>query len=42
MLKLSLQSTEDESASMSLEKSKTEDKMAMLEKSIMSLHTKTK
>jgi phage shock protein A len=42
MLKMSLQSTEDESKRMDTERANTEDKMAVLEKSIMSLHTKTK
>lgn len=42
MLKASLQSTETESARMDTEKVSVEDKMTLLEKSIMQLHTKTK
>lgn len=42
MLKTSLQSTEGESSRMDIEKNNVEDKMAVLEKSIMILHTKTK
>jgi len=42
MLKTSLQSTENESQRMDIEKSNVEDKMKVLEQSIMSLHTKTK
>jgi hypothetical protein len=42
MLKTSLQSTEGESARMEIEKGNVDEKMALLEKSIMSLHTKTK
>ena len=42
MLKTSLQSTEGESARMEIEKANVDEKMALLEKSIMSLHTKTK
>lgn len=42
MLKASVRSTEDESHKMDLEKANVDDKMATLEKSIMTLHTKTK
>jgi chromosome segregation ATPase len=42
MLKTSLQSTEEESARMDVEKSNVEEKMTILEKSVMQLHTKTK
>ena len=42
MLKNSLQSTEGESARMDVEKGNVVDKMQILEKSIMTLHTKTK
>lgn len=42
MLKLSLQSTEEESARMDVEKGNVDEKMQILEKSIMQLHTKTK
>lgn len=42
MLKTSLNSTEGESQRMDGEKSNVDDKMAILEKSIMQLHTKTK
>jgi chromosome segregation ATPase len=42
MLKTSLQSTEDESQRMDVEKSNVDEKMQILEKSIMQLHTKTK
>lgn len=42
MLKNSLQSTESESARMDIEKNNVDDKMSILEKSIMQLHTKTK
>ena len=42
MLKTSLTSTENESQRMEVEKNNAEDKMQILEKSIMQLHTKTK
>lgn len=42
MLKTSLQSTEAESLKMNNEINNVEDKMTVLEKSIMQLHTKTK
>ncbi len=42
MLKTSLQSTENESQRMDIEKGNVEEKMQILEKSIMQLHTKTK
>lgn len=42
MLKTSLQSTEEESQRMDVEKSNVDEKMQILEKSIMQLHTKTK
>jgi septal ring factor EnvC (AmiA/AmiB activator) len=42
MLKSSIQQTESESDRMSREKKDVEEKMNVLEKSIMSLHTKTK
>ena len=42
MLKNSIQGTESESSRMDQEKSNVEEKMNVLEKSIMSLHTKTK
>jgi len=42
MLKNSLAQTEDESKRMDQEKTNVEDKMNILEKSIMQLHTKTK
>ena len=42
MLKNSLTSTENESQRMEVEKNNAEDKMQILEKSIMQLHTKTK
>ena len=42
MLKNSLQSTESESQRMEIEKNNVDDKMSILEKSIMQLHTKTK
>ena len=42
MLKNSLQSTESESQRMDIEKNNVDDKMSVLEKSIMQLHTKTK
>jgi chromosome segregation ATPase len=42
MLKASVRSTEGESHKMDLEKANVDDKMATLEKSIMTLHTKTK
>ena len=42
MLKNSIQQTEEELKRMGLEKSKVEDNMGVLEKSIMELHTKTK
>jgi hypothetical protein len=42
MLKSSVRSTEDESNKMDVEKANVEDKMATLEKSIMTLHTRTK
>lgn len=42
MLKMSLNSTEEESARMSIEKSNAEDKKGTLEKSVMALHTRTK
>ena len=42
MLKTSLQSTEEESQRMDLEKTNADEKMQILEKSIMQLHTKTK
>jgi hypothetical protein len=42
MLKTSLQSTEEESQRMDVEKVNVDEKMQILEKSIMQLHTKTK
>ena len=42
MLKTSLNSTESESQRMDIEKGNVEEKMQILEKSIMQLHTKTK
>jgi chromosome segregation ATPase len=42
MLKTSLNSTETESQRMDTEKTNVNDKMEILEKSIMQLHTKTK
>jgi hypothetical protein len=42
MLKTSLQSTEEESQRMDVEKVNVDEKMSILEKSIMQLHTKTK
>ena len=42
MLKNSLNSTEQESARTEVEKNNVSDKMQVLEKSIMQLHTKTK
>ena len=42
MLKNSLNSTESESQRMEIEKNNVDDKMQVLEKSIMQLHTKTK
>jgi len=42
MLKSSLAQTESESARMDTEKANVDEKMAILEKSIMNLHTKTK
>ncbi len=42
MLKTSLQSTENESQRMDIEKGNVEERMQILEKSIMQLHTKTK
>lgn len=42
MLKNSIQQTENESSRMDVEKSNVEEKMQILEKSIMALHTKTK
>jgi len=42
MLKASLNQTEGESARMDQEKANVEDKQTILEKSIMSLHSKTK
>jgi len=42
MLKASLAQTESESARMDTEKANIDEKMAILEKSIMNLHTKTK
>ena len=42
MLKNSLQSTEGESSRMDIESANVADKMSVLEKSIMQLHTKTK
>ena len=42
MLKTSLQSTEEESSRMDVEKANVDEKMQILEKSIMQLHTKTK
>jgi len=42
MLKNSITQTETESGRMDLEKANVEEKMNILEKSIMSLHTKTK
>lgn len=42
MLKTSLQSTEEESQRMDVEKTNVDEKMQILEKSIMQLHTKTK
>ena len=42
MLKTSLQSTESESQRMDIEKGNVDEKMTILEKSIMQLHTKTK
>lgn len=41
MLKNSLNSTEQESARTEVEKNNVSDKMQVLEKSIMQLHTKT-
>ena len=42
MLKNSIAQTENESSKMDLEKTSVQEKMNILEKSIMSLHTKTK
>jgi hypothetical protein len=42
MLKTSLSSTESESSRMDIEKNNVDEKMQILEKSIMTLHTKTK
>jgi predicted nucleic acid-binding Zn-ribbon protein len=42
MLKNSIAQTENESQKMDIEKTNVEEKMNVLEKSIMSLHTKTK
>ncbi len=42
MLNMSLASTSEEAAKMKGEISSTENKLAMLEKSIMTLHTKIK
>lgn len=42
MLKNSLNSTESESQRMEIEKNNVDDKMSILEKSIMQLHTKIK
>jgi phage-related minor tail protein len=42
MLKTSLDQTESESARMDTEKASVDEKMSILEKSIMNLHTKTK
>jgi len=42
MLKQSLSQTEGQSAKMDTEKANVDEKMAILEKSIMNLHTKTK
>jgi hypothetical protein len=42
MLMNSIQRTDSESTKMKLEKANVEEKMNVLEKSIMSLHTKTK
>jgi len=42
MLKNSIAQTENESNRMDIEKASVEEKMNVLEKSIMSLHTKTK
>ena len=42
MLKTSLNTTEGESQRMEVEKSNVDEKMQVLEKSIMQLHTKTK
>ena len=42
MLKSSLAQTESESARMDTEKANIDEKMSILEKSIMNLHTKTK
>ncbi len=42
MLKTSLGTTEGESARMDVEKNNVDEKMQILEKSIMQLHTKTK
>lgn len=42
MLKQSLAQTEQQSAKMDTERANVDDKMAILEKSIMNLHTKTK
>lgn len=42
MLKQSLQQTEQQSAKMDTEKANVDEKMSILEKSIMNLHTKTK
>jgi len=42
MLKTSLQSTEEEGARMDVERINLEEKMTILEKSVMALHTKTK
>jgi len=42
MLKSSLAQTEAQSAKMDTEKANVDEKMSVLEKSIMNLHTKTK
>ena len=42
MLKNSIQQTENESSRMDIEKKNVDEKMKVLEKSIMSLHTQTK
>lgn len=42
MLKASITQTESESSRMDIEKTNVQEKMDILEKSIMSLHTKTK
>jgi chromosome segregation ATPase len=42
MIKNSINQTENESQRMTVEKTSVEEKMQVLEKSIMSLHTKTK